>query len=222
MKLQSFVTAISMCAIAFLAPLAEAAAVNSTLLVTKRNGWTSVTVTYYGGPDDHAMDPAITGGNCINARTPFKMDRGTVNQIVSSGMYAAPNDLNRDIFGGNPCTPGNPPQCPDQGSCGKCWEIRCRSQFQENKPSAKEFGNLYCNPGKSVVVRIIDACPHNHPLNTNKGVNPCGRGDMIHMDIGHSAFDVIAKRQVGHIWAEMRPVDCGQGLGSKGNGLGSF
>ncbi|KAI9137330.1 hypothetical protein BKA69DRAFT_1098391 [Paraphysoderma sedebokerense] len=73
-------------------------------------------------------------------------------------------------------------------------------------------------PNKSVVVKIADACPHNHKINTDKGnQNPCGetsRG-LNHFDLNVDAFRSIANVGDGIIHMEFKPVDCSVGVGIK-------
>jgi hypothetical protein len=75
--------------------------------------------------------------------------------------------------------------------------------------------NRFCRAGQSVVVQIIDACPHNHVNNTYW----CTSARPNHIDLSCSAFQQItqgaAVGTIGYVNAYVRPVDCSVGLGPK-------
>jgi rare lipoprotein A (peptidoglycan hydrolase) len=58
---------------------------------------------------------------------------------------------------------------------------------------------------RSVVVKISDSCPCNHPNTSNK--RWCC-GDAQHFDLSYSAFDVIAQRDRGVVDLKVRQVSC--------------
>ncbi|KAI9136421.1 hypothetical protein BKA69DRAFT_1104274, partial [Paraphysoderma sedebokerense] len=123
------------------------------------------------------------------------------------------------IFNGPPCRAnpnGGHPDCPNQGSCGKCFQVRCVSKFMWYDPSNKNDKSSCVNPGKSVVIQIADACPSIHEVNRNKGnQNPCGASskNLNHIDLNREAFREIAKEGDGIIHMEFKQVDCSVGLG---------
>lgn len=75
-----------------------------------------------------------------------------------------------------------------------CVEVTCNAagvySFMEDGFTHNEF----CRPGRSVVVQLIDACPHNHPNNPYW----CTRVRPNHIDVSCSAFSELAEgRPVG-------------------------
>jgi len=94
-------------------------------------------------------------------------------------------------------------------------EVACNFEgtysFQNDGLTHAEF----CKPGRSVVVQLIDACPHNHPNNQYW----CTRARPEHIDVSCSAFRELTQgRQIGQIGSinvRVRRVDCSVGLGVK-------
>jgi hypothetical protein len=186
---------------------------------TSGGGWKKGKMTFFGGPLDKQSDP-LDPKNKVNCFTVDQKFEDQFKSEVPQGMLAAFTDLMEE-YEGPPCTPdpGKPSQCPMQGSCGQCYEVRCMARIDEQNGDAEVDGRKSCKPGSSVIVRVLDACPHNHPINIEKGnKNPCRAGEN-HIDLGHQAFELIADPKVGLILGEYRKVDCGQGLGRKNNGL---
>jgi hypothetical protein len=109
----------------------------------------------------------------------------------------------------------SPPACPGQTNCGQCVEVTCNATGTASYENDGVTHNEFCKPNRSVVVQLIDACPHNHPNNPYW----CTERRKNHIDISCSAFDNIVQgraiAQIGHINVYVRPVDCGVGLGVK-------
>jgi hypothetical protein len=148
----------------------------------------------------------------------------------NSSYYGAPGDLSSIWTGGEcTCQPGQTanaagvcptaPQCPMEQDCGKCFEVKCdpngTGQFSNgDRRDQASTGVNYCNTSASVVIQVIDACPHNHPSNTwwctSKAAN--------HIDLSCSALEAIAAKptmvgSLGWLDVQVRPVDCSVGLG---------
>ena len=162
------------------------------------------------GDSDLGLAACVSGGK-------VSLDAG--NQVY----FGATGDLS-SLWEGAPCacqgaeTGGvcrTPPACPDQENCGRCVEVTCnfegRHSFQGDGVTHGEL----CRPGASVVVQLIDACPHNHPNNAYW----CTERRKNHIDVSCSAFrQLTTGREIGKIGSinvYARPVDCSVGLGPK-------
>jgi hypothetical protein len=157
--------------------------------------WRSGRATNYGPGCDH-FDPAA--GNCLSHG---------LSQYEPT-WFAAVSDVSPDLWGGGARCKAQPygePTCPDQRSCNRCFEVRCVSKWDTSKPGDKSDPYNDCREGRSVVVRITDACPHNH--SNNKGKRWCTDG-INHFDLGCEAFKTIAKRSVGVIHVQWRVASC--------------
>ncbi|KAI9136938.1 RlpA-like double-psi beta-barrel-protein domain-containing protein-containing protein [Paraphysoderma sedebokerense] len=142
---------------------------------------------------------------CVQSRKPNFTPR-------SSTWYGAVSD-HSGIFGGPQCTTnehGGDPKCPGQGSCGKCFEIRCVGKFP-----AYNGGDKTCRGNSSVVIEVVDACPGNgHPINEQQpgqyGIsNPwCRDTNVDHFDLNRNAFEQIANTRDGVIRMQYREVSC--------------
>jgi len=186
-------------------------------------GWTGeYTATMFGELDcarlgfDDPGDSDLNRSTCINS--------GAVSLNAENQVYfGATGDLS-SLWSGPPCVCQGreeggvcrtPPACPEQGNCGQCVEVTCnfegRHSFQNDGLTHDEF----CRPGRSVVVQLIDACPHNHPNNQYW----CTQARPEHIDISCSAFRSITVgrdiAQIGSINVRVRKVDCSVGLGVK-------
>lgn len=108
-----------------------------------------------------------------------------------------------------------PPACPEQGNCGECVEVTCNFEGQHSFQGDGVTHNELCRPGQSVVVQLIDACPHNHPNNAYW----CTEARKNHIDVSCSAFRELTQGraigQIGSINVHARRVDCSVGLGPK-------
>ncbi|KAI9136951.1 RlpA-like double-psi beta-barrel-protein domain-containing protein-containing protein [Paraphysoderma sedebokerense] len=177
--------------------LATLAALTSTTSAQ----WIDGRATYYPGPGEAATDMStLSCTQSIRGFTPR-----------SNSWFGAMADK-APLYAGPACQPnpnGGPyPICPNQGSCGKCYEIKCVSKFP-----AENGGAQTCIPGKSVTVQIVDACPHNHPVNLGKkNDNPCQDTGVNHIDLNINAFKEIANLGAGTIRTQIREVAC-TGLG---------
>lgn len=186
-------------------------------------GWLSdYTATMFGEVDcmqfgfDDPGDSDLNLAACVS--------RGAVSLDAQNQVYfGATGDL-ASLWTGGPCvcqgaegggTCRTPPACPDQQNCGQCVEVTCNF---EGKHSFRDDGvthNELCRPGKSVVVQLIDACPHNHPNNAYW----CTEARKNHIDVSCSAFRELTDGRdigkIGSINVHARRVDCSVGLGPK-------
>lgn len=187
------------------------------------DGWLSeYTATMFGevncaplGFDDPG-DSDLNRSTCISSG---KVKLNAQNQLY----FGATGDL-ASLWSGPQCACNGrevsgvcrtPPACPEQGNCGQCVEVTCnfegRHSFQNDGVTHDEF----CRPGHSVVVQLIDACPHNHPNNPYW----CTAARPEHIDLSCSAFREITQGrgigEIGSVNVRVRPVDCGVGLGVK-------
>jgi hypothetical protein len=187
------------------------------------DGWRSdYTATMFGEVDcagfgfDDPGDSDLHLAACVS--------RGAVRLDEKNRIYfGATGDLS-SLWTGAPCrcqgaemegVCRTPPACPDQRNCGQCVEVTCnfegRHSFQEDGVTHGEF----CRSGRSVVVQLIDACPHNHPNNPYW----CTEARKDHIDISCSAFrELTSGRDIGNIGSinvYARAVDCSVGLGPR-------
>eukprot|EP01024_Parvocaulis_polyphysoides_P028153 TRINITY_DN25457_c0_g1_i2.p1 TRINITY_DN25457_c0_g1~~TRINITY_DN25457_c0_g1_i2.p1 ORF type:complete len:553 (+),score=83.98 TRINITY_DN25457_c0_g1_i2:120-1778(+) len=97
------------------------------------------------------------------------------------------------------------------GSCGRCYEIKCRpSTFTDNYGNFLERTQLYntCRePDASLVVTITDTCPCYYAENLYSNQRWCC-GDMDHLDISVWAFEKLADLKWGVIGLSYREVPC--------------
>jgi hypothetical protein len=108
------------------------------------------------------------------------------------------------------------------GACGTGWH----SQHRRNSRRAgtyyhpddenQDTHNGYCRTDQSVVVQVIDVCPHNHSNNPYW----CTDQRANHIDISCSAFTEITNARqdidnIGSLNVWVRQVDCSVGLGVK-------
>jgi hypothetical protein len=187
------------------------------------DGWRSdYTATMFGEIDCARFGFDDPGDSDLNLST--CVSRGAVRLDPKNQVYfGATGDLS-SLWSGAPCACQGaekegacrtPPACPDQGNCGQCVEVTCnfegRHSFQDDGVTHNEL----CRAGKSVVVQLIDACPHNHPNNPYW----CTEARKDHIDISCSAFRELTDGRdigkIGSINVYARPVDCAVGLGPK-------
>ena len=136
---------------------------------------------------------------------------------LNRDWFAAPGDLSAIwqgaacvCSGAEPCIPS----CNDQQTCGRCFEVACKPAGTYTHPDDNDTHGGYCRTDQSVVVEVIDACPHNHQYNTYW----CTDQRPDHIDISCSAFrELTEDRQtvnnIGSINVWVRPVDCSTGHG---------
>jgi hypothetical protein len=109
------------------------------------------------------------------------------------------------------------PSCNMEQDCGRCFQIKCDPNGTGTYSNGDtRMGAQYCNPNQSVVIEVIDACPHNHPSNTWW----CTNQRKNHIDLSCSAMEgIIGTSQMagslGWVNVQVRPVDCSVGLGVK-------
>jgi hypothetical protein len=159
----------------------------------------------------------LNGSTCVG--------RGAVQLSGANTMYfGAAGDLSTLWNGAPQCTCagnqnqarcGSPPGCAGQTDCGQCVEIACNGTGTHSFMNDGFTHNEFCKPNTSVVVQLIDACPHNHPNNTYW----CTAARPNHIDVSCSAFNAIATGrpigEIGSVNVYARPVNCNVGLGPK-------
>ncbi|KAI9136565.1 RlpA-like double-psi beta-barrel-protein domain-containing protein-containing protein [Paraphysoderma sedebokerense] len=122
----------------------------------------------------------------------------------SAGAFGALSD-HSPLWNAPKCrdNPGGNPICDTQATCGLCVEIKCKGYWESpaNHPNT-------CNPKNSVVIKILDACPGNHPINKAKKNNPCNQTDIDHFDLYQPAFAHIAQPRDGVISMEYQTTSC--------------
>ena len=145
--------------------------------------WKAGRATWYGGPSGPGPDGmSIYTGSCG-----YGQDLGNhfITAVQTDGGY-------------------------DYGlteECGKCIEVVC----VDGPTRGFEWSELGKWAGcqepavKSVVVKITDSCPCNHP---NEGNKRWCCGDREHLDLSYAAFDQIAIRHRGVVDLKFRPASC--------------
>ena len=168
---------------------------------------------------------SISGANCTYQGV--TIDAYMSGVANNASFYGAPGDQS-SIWMGPQCTcqPGqsetsgkcpSPPACAMEQNCGKCFEVKCDPNGTGTYSNGDtRMGAMYCNPNQSVVIEIIDACPHNHPSNTWW----CTNQRRNHIDISCSAMKgIIGNANNAGNWGwvnvQVRSVACGVGLGVK-------
>lgn len=97
---------------------------------------------------------------------------------------------------------------PDfSGSCGSCYELRCKPMTFNDGFGQSLDRNGACKGGWSVVVKITDSCPCDYPNNAYSNRRWCC-GDMPHFDLATSAFGQLADPGVGVIGIEYQRISC--------------
>ncbi|GMH41259.1 hypothetical protein BSKO_09169 [Bryopsis sp. KO-2023] len=96
------------------------------------------------------------------------------------------------------------------GSCGRCFEVKCRpTQFYDKYGNFLERNTACHDPNKIITVTITDVCPCYDPLPWNTDTNQrwcCG--DMDHFDLSYNAFGKLSPMKWGVIGMWYRPVNC--------------
>ena len=97
------------------------------------------------------------------------------------------------------------------GSCGSCFEVRCREEAYTDGNGRQYDGKVCHNTTESVVVRTVDACPCHYPANASSNKKWCcmdsGAGDM-HADMSVWAFEKLASKRMGSMAMSYRRVPC--------------
>jgi hypothetical protein len=181
------------------------------------------TATMFGQVDCAPL--GVTDSTNLNGST--CVARGAVHLSGANTMYyGAAGDLSTlwnsapacTCIGGQsaPDRCSSPPACAGQTDCGLCVEVTCNAtgiySFNGDGFTHDEF----CKAGQSVVVQLIDACPHNHPSNTYW----CTTARPQHIDLSCTAFNALVNATttrplstIGSINVYTRMVDCSVGLG---------
>lgn len=99
---------------------------------------------------------------------------------------------------------------PFAGSCGKCFEVKCRQE-----PYTDGYGNTFDNQDQchntteSLVVRAVDTCPCDYPSNAYSNRRWCcqdeGAGGM-HADLSVWAFEKLGRKGPGSMAMSYREV----------------
>jgi hypothetical protein len=98
------------------------------------------------------------------------------------------------------------------GSCGKCFEVKCRNaDFTDGYGSSISRSSACFDSSKSLVVRTVDACPCVYPGNQYSNKRWCcgdqGSGSA-HMDLSIWAFEKLADKSLGVVGISYRQVPC--------------
>ena len=95
-----------------------------------------------------------------------------------------------------------------QGSCGKCYEVKCHpGSVTDGFGTTSDRHDACRDPSAAIVVTITDACPCKYPDNAYSNERWCC-GDQDHLDLSSSAFDKLAATSQGVIAVSFREVDC--------------
>lgn len=186
-------------------------------------GWNSdYTATMFGEDDCRPFGFDDPGNSNLNQATCIGSGRTQLND-QNRVWFGAVGDLST-LWSGGQCTCSNgstdtcssPPSCSGQGNCGQCVEVTCNGDGTYSYEGDGYTHTEFCKPSASVVVQLIDACPHNHPNNPYW----CTTDRPNHIDISCSAFDELVQGErpigeIGFINVHVRQVDCSVGLGPK-------
>lgn len=187
------------------------------------SGWRSdYTATMFGRDDCEAFGYADPGDSDLERSTCASSGRLELN-ADNTKYFAAVGDLS-SLWLGSPCDcsvserDGHcpaPPACPRQANCGQCLEVACNFEGTGSFESNGLTHNEFCKRGRSVVVQLIDACPHNHPNNAYW----CTEEQPEHVDLSCSAFASLTRGRaigdIGSINVHVRRIDCAVGLGER-------
>jgi hypothetical protein len=97
-------------------------------------------------------------------------------------------------------------------SCGKCFEISCKNEvITDGYGQQIDLTGSCFDESKSLVVRIVDACPCQYASNAYSNKRWCcqdnGAGDM-HTDLSVWAFERLARKRFGVMALRYREVPC--------------
>lgn len=188
------------------------------------NGWNAdYTATMFGEINCQPFGFDDPGNSNLNQAT--CVGRRAVQLNAQNQTYfGAVGDLSTLWTGGQcTCNGGqanadrcnSAPGCGGQTNCGQCVEVACNGTGTHSFMGDGYTHNEFCRPGRSVVVQLIDACPHNHPNNPYW----CTRARPNHIDISCSAFSELAEGrplgEIGSINVYARPVPCPATLGPR-------
>ncbi|KAF5842724.1 RlpA-like double-psi beta-barrel-protein domain-containing protein-containing protein [Dunaliella salina] len=94
------------------------------------------------------------------------------------------------------------------GSCGGCWEVRCKNGWTKDFYGEYFDRSYSCHDeSASVIVRNVDTCKCHYPPNEPSNKRWCC-GDMDHLDLSRWAFEKLAELRWGVIKLEYRAVPC--------------
>ncbi|TDL24868.1 hypothetical protein BD410DRAFT_785592 [Rickenella mellea] len=106
------------------------------------------------------------------------------------------------------CTNCAGPSCSGEGVCGKCFNVKCTGSLDG------ESGNK-CS-GKTIKVKIVDACPATHPENYCKipqfggTINPkeaCESSGTNALDIATTARSALSSYS-GNLYIDIEATSC--------------
>jgi len=167
---------------------------------------------------------SIRSATCSRVVTVANFVAGTAN---NASFYGATGDLS-SLWVGAPCScngsdtcPANQaPSCPTEqqsgGNCGICVAVKCDPAGTFSLGGTTHDQD--CNRTQYAVVQIIDACPHDHPINVASSEGWCTTRQANHVDLSCSALGGISSKgmsigQDGWLNVDVQQVDCSIGLG---------
>lgn len=185
------------------------------------DGWDGdYTTTFFGEADCQSQGADDLGDTNINFSA--CVGNGAVSLNGDNQTWFGALGDHSSFWEGGECTcPGGQsscvPTCPSD-TCGRCFEVACNpgGTYYHPDDANQDTHNGLCRTDQSVVVQLIDVCPHNHSNNTYW----CTDQRPNHIDVSCTAFSAITNgRQdidnIGSLNAWVRPVDCSVGLGVK-------
>lgn len=184
------------------------------------DGWNGdYTTTFFGQADCSSLGATDFGNTNLDQSVCVGSNTTTLDSSNQT-WFGALGDLSTYWTASGTCScPGGTepcvPTCPTD-TCSLCFEVACNpggTYYYPDDPTQDTHNGL-CNVDQSVVVQIIDVCPHNHSNNTYW----CTTERTNHIDISCSAFTALTNgRQdidnIGSLNAWVRQVDCSVGLG---------
>ena len=167
---------------------------------------------------------SIRSATCSRVVTVASFVAGTAN---NASFYGATGDLSSlwvgarcSCNGSDTCPANQAPSCPAEqqsgGNCGICVAVKCDPMGTFSLGGATHDQD--CNQTQYAVVQIIDACPHDHPINVASSEGWCTTRQANHVDLSCSALGGISSKgmsigQDGWLNVDVQQVDCSIGLG---------
>ncbi|KAI9136566.1 RlpA-like double-psi beta-barrel-protein domain-containing protein-containing protein [Paraphysoderma sedebokerense] len=170
---------------------------------TPSQAWSTGRASFYPALTEQSYTPQDL--STLSCRTRNPIPAGSDFPVgQSAGAFGALSD-HSPLWNAPKCRDNLPdnPICDTQTTCGLCVEIKCKGYHL----SPGDHPNT-CNPNHSVVIKILDACPGNHPINIAKPQNWCNQTGIDHFDLYQPAFDHIAKLGDGIIDMEYQRTSC--------------
>ncbi|KAI9137468.1 RlpA-like double-psi beta-barrel-protein domain-containing protein-containing protein [Paraphysoderma sedebokerense] len=171
----------------------------------------------YGEGVLFSWESSYTNSNLKNLACLARPDSTTLSASVdlsfpsgpAAGALGAISDHSQIWMGAHQCKnntdPNKDPTCFEQTTCGFCFEVEC-DEYWDN---AKRDHPNTCHKDKSVIIKVLDACPGVHKINEPKGTaNWCKDTGVNHFDLYRPAFDHIANLDDGVIKMKFRQTDC--------------